>query len=62
MARKFRIGGTATFTWSKVVEVDDDDDPDSYDPPMYLDDVIDFAVADGDVEIESVNEVKKRGG
>lgn len=60
MTKKFQISGTATFQWSKTVAVDDDDDPESYEPVMYLDDVTGHETGDGEVEIESVVEVKRK--
>jgi hypothetical protein len=59
MARKFRITGTASFQFSKVVEVDEEDDPENYDPQLYMDEVIDHATGRHEqVDIDDCVEVK----
>lgn len=59
MGKKFRITGTASFQFSKVVNVDDEDDVETYDPVLYLDEVLNHATGRHEnVDIDSVDLVK----
>lgn len=60
--KKFKISGKAEFRWSKIVEVDEEDTPENYNPPIYLDEVADYDIDEGDTEItiESVEHYSKK--
>ena len=57
MTKKIRVKGTMTVRFVKTLKIDDDTDHETYEPPLYADDVIDSASCvceDEEIEIHEV--------
>lgn len=63
MTKKIRVHGTMTIRFVKTLKIDDDTDHETYEPPLYADEIIDNAdcvCEDEEIEIHEVVLVPKK--
>ncbi len=55
--RRFKVTGTLTVHFTKYMAVDEEDDPETYEPQLYADEIIGdhmVSISNEEVDVESV--------